>query len=755
MMHRVPLLCCSIALVLSVLAVWSAWDNGGGYYRTQMMVAVFLLLSGLLGVIGSWVTASGRLKNTVLLPPLVAVIAMAVWSIAFLQTLSIPLSVAGFLAPGSLSVYTEWIPDGIHGEALDAETVSLAGLADASVGTKVSVACSYTRMAMLGPAAFAVVCWLSYLCFISLRAVLVFLFVLATSGALFSFFGLVDTIRLTRDWQFEIRQALTISPVGAEDPFGPFVNNNNCAGFLCLAIGCAFGLLVFVNHWSSVTQKKNFESHSARSSGWHVIKFGCLLMIVVMVAAVIGSNSRGGFLGLLAGTLVMAAVMLPRTAKWKGIAAVLMTGTLAWLIVAGLGLGERSGERLGTLTDRAVFEDPRLDHWADALVAARHYLPFGSGLGSYRYACLPFQEQGASMWFVNADGMHMEWLVEGGLWLLPLVILGIGIVLRDVLRIGKVLHRSSDLPPEFAALARSVVAVAAFAIPATIVTQCFDYGITLPPMLIVCAAITGAILRTSRTAGEFALQSANPALNPLAGDAATGMESAGRSSIKLARLLAGPAFLILVSVALAMAAKDLDASKSAQEIDLQLQRDRKSLLVDMPDLSERVARLESISAANTDNSLVWRTLAKLRLAEQERLGVTYLFSIQPENYAAHSAWVTPANVRHAAYGSEGDVAFANFLLPTQDVDQWRLAREELIAALLLNPLDDSARLALVELDRVRLGANTDSAELLSQAARLRSRTESYLKYLIWLAEDYPGAMSVSEIQRIRQDLLTQ
>ena len=71
--------------------------------------------------------------------------------------------------------------------------------------------------------------------------------------------------------------------------------------------------------------------------------------------------------------------------------------------------------RLGTLLNAGIWEDPRIGHWADALVT-----PLLFGLVGYLRVC---SSSFAEEWFPNADGMPVEWLVEGGAWLLPLIIL--------------------------------------------------------------------------------------------------------------------------------------------------------------------------------------------------------------------------------------------------------------------------------------------------------------------------------------------
>lgn len=770
MIKSAQIISCAIALACSALTAWSAVDVGGAYYITQMQVALFLLVAGLLASLSLSKGSSDGVKRGFvsrrdsLTPPLLVVIAMAIWGAGMFQTLPLSSGIAAMISPGSSEIYSDWLPEAVIQELLDSDDQRLIAVAESAPEVKTSIATTYTRLALLGPAAFAAMCWICFLSFRCLQAILVFLSVIAGSGAVFSFFGLIDTLRLVRDWQFELRQMLIISPVGADDPFGPFVNNNNASGFLCLAIGCALGLLVLGEHLLARKEHREAEDTRGFSAGLLIARIASVAVIAILVAGVIGSNSRGGFLGLLAGSLVVAVFWLPRFGKLKSTFVIFGLVSLSWLIISGLGFGERSQGRAGTLLDKQILEDPRLDHWSDALVAAGHYLPFGSGLGTYRYACLPFQENGAPLWFVNADGMPIEWLVEGGVWLLPLIAFAFGILLQHVRRIGIGLSPISParLSPDLLAYAKCIWVVALFSIPALVVTQCFDFGITLMPLLLTFSGICAAVLRISSTVSDSLNTGGFSRDDGSTGNAGTVRKSEARTTIfsrfrksrfyVVTRKGLVPALLVLVALALGLSAKELYVASVSQQEDRWLRQQRKHLLADMPGLSQRLVRLEQLALANPTNALVWKSLAKFRLAEQQRLGAVQLLELQPATVDSHARWVAPATARHATYTGKDADSFSSCLLPTQDIEQWRQARQELHAALLLNPLDDSLRVSIVELDMVASDAKVASRDLLMQAARLRPRTEPFLKYLIWLAQDYPGKQHALELESMLEML---
>ena len=760
----------ALIVACSALTAWSAWDRGGGYYSTQMIVAFSLLPLGLLAILSQYQRRpanSGGTKQSFLnqmQPPLLVGLAIAVLGFAFMQTLPMPKSVAAIMAPVVEDLKSDWLPVAMMSGAADSGA-QLFAHSDTAAVASVSISPTYTRLALLGPASFAVMTWVCFLCFRFSGTMVVFLSAIAGSGAAFSFFGLIDTVRLVRDWQAELRQMLAISPVGAGDPFGPFVNNNNASGFLCLAIGCTLGLLVLVEQLFAFSKARSSDCRNEYSPGLIIARLGAAALLVTLVAGVIGSNSRGGFLGLLAGSLVVLLFLFPRFSKLK--LGLLISGvvSLSWLVIFGLGFGTRSQSRVETLLDKRIMDDPRLDHWSDALVAAVHYMPYGSGLGTYRYACLPFQKNGAPLWFVNADGMPIEWFVEGGVWLLPLIVLGLIILLRDVVWIDRGLKYLEGSDTEVSSSAGASVAyakciwvVALFCIPALLVTQCFDFGVTLMPVLLTFAGISGAILRMSTTIVE--LRKAKTAASDGQQDSPSKSIPSGRlfakicqaSVFSICRQMSGPVALVLVIAALGIVGKELYVASVAQEEMIWLRRERKQqLLVDMPSLPERLAQVKDLALANPRNAMIWKALGELRLAEQQRLGALRLFQLQPATVDSHASWLSTKTLRHACYGEE-PVSFEACLLPTQTVNEYVEAREDFLRSLLLNPLDPSVRISLLELDMVAPKANGASAELLLQAARLRPRSDSFLRYLLWLAEDHPGVQGLAEIEAMRETL---
>ncbi len=488
---------------LLFVSVWGAWDFGGGYLRTKfystcgVLVVLLCLLWGL-----GW---RRRVTGAIPVPTGVAgIIAM----MALLQ--SLPLGYASLqssLTPGSAVAFEKWTPASLRDEVITSEEASVVHAS--ALRHPLSVAPAVVAQTLWVPLSFGASVWIG--CWGMLPSIrlrlqkkgrsgwLIVLCIPALAAGLFAFFGLADAIRLARETEVEMRQRLIISPVGADHPFGPFVNNNNAAGYLLLGLGCACGIfnaLLGERHPRQVSASK--ESH-LQGSLWKWIAIG--LLIIVIMAGVLGSESRGGFLGMVVGfvgLLLFSPTTVSRRARFGMLGCVLLCSVLAWFFVSGIGIESRVSDRLNTLTEETIWNDPRIKHWQDAWIAAQAYFPAGSGFGTYRYAYLPYQQQGGPLWFVNADGMPVEWLVEGGLWLVPLVLLGIVWCIRALVRGNQSLRSSRT----YDASQMAFITCATFTLPAFVVDQCFDYGVLHPPLLITLGMILGGLSAVQGTAGQ-------------------------------------------------------------------------------------------------------------------------------------------------------------------------------------------------------------------------------------------------------------
>lgn len=699
----------AMAVVLSVVTVWTAWDDGGGHRWTQSTASALVLVLIPFGFFAAW-------HQRFLITPTVVILALVVWLVSAFQCVPLPPVIVKALSPGSYEVYREWLPEPIREEAIESPDSPASTVAMTAI--PISVSPTFTRLALSLPLLFAAGCWLSALCFGNRRAAVVLLLVPAVVGGLFAFFGLADMIRLARDSDVELRQRLIITPVGADGPFGPFINNNTCAGYLNLTIGCAVGLLLGMRHRAKETPSSGLFHH------WKSI--ACVLLIIVMVTGILGSNSRGGFLGLMTATLALAFI---GTRGWSRIG---LIGGLVVIAIASLffldelGIRDRTSDRLETLYDGTATKNPRLRIWQDGLRASLAHLPMGAGFGTYRYAHMPYQKETGDHWAVNADGMHVEWLLEGGVWLIPVLLLGAFFVVRDTIRLAR---RIPKLSLHDARIARALTIAMTFSLSSLIATQSFDFGITHVPLLLTVAILVGGVVRM-RLKTDPEQDARRPVLS-------------GRASVIVATV---------GLVGLAVATWDLHAAGIWQRMMIDRRAERRIPIHERKELDQKIDRLTALVKAHPRDAMAHRVLSQLLLDRQQQLGALQLLEQQAVAEDAVTVWSAPSNVRRAAYSNQMEIG--RLLFEDQDADQWRLARQHAITSMVLSPLDDVTRVLVIETDFVDRECSAASGEVLQQTARLRPQSSSVLKYLESLAKAYPAGETLKEIQAIKNRRLS-
>jgi hypothetical protein len=257
-------------------------------------------------------------------------------------------------------------------------------------------------------------------------------------------------------------------------PWGPFVNRNDFATWLIMAVPLVVGYSL-----------ARLETRS-RAGGvvtvdrlldWRTI--GLLASTFLMVAALLASLSRSGLMGLAAGLAVILVLAGRRLRQRR-----LLYLTLA--IGAGI-LAATAYADLPALAARMESTLPsglggRLTVWRETWPMVGDFPVAGVGAGAFARAMLVYQQSTRLIFFNHAHNEYLQILVEGGLLLaLPLAAaacFGLAAALRAV---------RTDRTPMFWIRAGAVAALAAVA-----VQSAWDTGLLLPANAVLFA-IAGAI----------------------------------------------------------------------------------------------------------------------------------------------------------------------------------------------------------------------------------------------------------------------
>ena len=197
-------------------------------------------------------------------------------------------------------------------------------------------------------------------------------------------------------------------PVPTVMPFGPFVSKNHFAGYVAMAAALTLGLTFdFIDREKSGSSSLSWID--SRRAYRILLGFGA---VVVMVAAVLVSLSRGGAVSLGAGVVTLLALRSRKAASPLRLIVPLVA--LAMAVVAVLPADVH--RRLSTLAEasRDDVVSFRVDTWRASMRLVAGSPIVGSGIGAYVDALPPYKRTGGGFRIEHAENDYLEWLGETG-----------------------------------------------------------------------------------------------------------------------------------------------------------------------------------------------------------------------------------------------------------------------------------------------------------------------------------------------------
>ncbi len=350
-------------------------------------------------------------------------------------------------------------------------------------------------MLILGAAAFAV----GAVLFWQTRPMLWLLTTISLTAAAVALFGLLQKLSWNGQiyWQFSAEGGM---------PFGPFINRNNAAGYLEIGLASAAGLLAWqflrllpestAKH--SVT-KSSTRRRSPRDDRWSLFisQIDAPLLcggafVFLIISGILASASRGSFVSLLLGAVgaVLIRAVAKRVSIYVWIPAIFILAAIGF--IGWLGQSDLFYERVSTLVDtQSLQKEPRLAHWQVAWRAAQEFQPFGSGLGTYRFAYPRLQQGPADSTFYRAENQFLDALVTAGYVGLTLYLLMWLLLLRSVWRLTRLARDAAD---------QGIAIAAALLLATQTVHACFDFAMYVPAHFLPFALLSGAFLRRANEA---------------------------------------------------------------------------------------------------------------------------------------------------------------------------------------------------------------------------------------------------------------
>lgn len=289
--------------------------------------------------------------------------------------------------------------------------------------------------------------------------------------------------------------------------FGPFVNPNNAAGWLCVHLGVALGLLGLMWFAGSPSASAGFSEKRSwqnrfqdwwdrvlrRTSSLTPFHFLAMIAVGLILTGIAASLSRAGIVAGIAAVLIWGlcqsrGLRHPSVLAAAGVFVLLLAGFLVLFELDTLVLGE-----LSTLKDPVSETTARLLHWSDSLGVVKDFPVLGAGQGTYRFCTLPYQRRWNQKWFVNADNQYVETIVESGILGLTLL-LGFGFCsAKDSLNLPG-MHAVRGVRGSFSETqARVLGATGIGVLLSQGLAMFFDFGVGLPSTAAALVAVLGAI----------------------------------------------------------------------------------------------------------------------------------------------------------------------------------------------------------------------------------------------------------------------
>ena len=394
-----------------------SFDFGGVLKWTQYVSSFAVIAATLLSCAAIFGERNpGGLRQHILLIPLFlwllySILQIIPFSSGLVQTLSL----------GSYSAYTQWLQPLLSANELPTTFSVSVAPHDSSHATAV--------LALVLGLVFA-----SSMVFHSRPRIAFLLGFITVGAAAQAAFGLTRLAFPTADLFDTVLD-------NARATFGAFINRNNAALFMNFGLASGLGLLSWrlMALTGQEVDDDQFEMNDLMSLVSDRYSIIAIISSVFCVGGILLCGSRGGMIGMIAGSLLAFGWIRQRRGWLTLPVAVAAIGIAAAVLLTPLRLSLSSIKRFEFFSPKAdtILNDGRMLHWPDGWEAAMAHFPSGSGLSTYAYAYLPYQGTGLRAWAHHADNLWLELFTEQGVFGIIFVATVFVFFIRALRRLGQ------------------------------------------------------------------------------------------------------------------------------------------------------------------------------------------------------------------------------------------------------------------------------------------------------------------------------
>jgi O-antigen ligase len=252
-------------------------------------------------------------------------------------------------------------------------------------------------------------------------------------GAIVAFVGLLQMLSGTDKiyWFWESKYRISSCY------FGPYVSHNHFAGYMEMVIPLSLGLLIAQLLNYSITHGGSWRYRLSTLDSWLSTRVLLIFAIIIMIASLFFSLSRGGIISfLLSMVLFVNFLLFSRKKRRKTSILLISIFSISLIFLIWLGVSPII-ERLSTLSDLESQSSYtyRKVVAKDTLSLIKDFPTFGCGLGNFQHLYPKYQSEEVKQFFWDhTHNDYLEYLSEVGVIGSIIVLIGIGLFLIKVIK---------------------------------------------------------------------------------------------------------------------------------------------------------------------------------------------------------------------------------------------------------------------------------------------------------------------------------
>jgi hypothetical protein len=372
----------------------------------------------------------------------------------------------------------------------------------------------HSRAAVGGLAMVSLMIWIGATAFQTRRSQLALMMFMSIMGVAIGLVGLAHVLSWNRvNWL----------GLDSGNSFATFVSRNTAGGFLnvCLAGSIGFSVWAF----SQPRDKEQRYSYGSESPALRFIhtfedifaqlttmQISAVFSTSFILIAVFCTGSRGASISAVVACLI--AMLLSQKEKKNKVG----IWVFAFFVIAiGLSgiyvfeLDQRITSRFSELTNAKSLELDievgRIYIWGIAYKAFLFFGSLGSGLGTFHFAHLPFQDPIGSGWYYHAESLYAQAMVELGWFGILAIIATAVLTVRALLKVGQPrttvrISKNKEAVEQYHSLFLVGVTLAI----GQAVHSIFDFALIVPAVFLPASLLMGMVLGAARNRSRAELR---------------------------------------------------------------------------------------------------------------------------------------------------------------------------------------------------------------------------------------------------------